>query len=67
MIMSTLIFSIPEDKAEQLTAAAQELGVPVEALLQKITDDFLASKDAFQSAAAYVLQKNEELYRRLAK
>ena len=67
MIVSTLTFSIPEDKAEQLSVVARELGVPVEALLQRITDDFLASQEAFQSAAEYVLKKNAELYRRLAK
>jgi len=67
MIMSTLTFTVPEEKAEQLTLRAHELGVPIEELLQKITDDFLLRKEEFQSASAYVLQKNAELYRRLAK
>jgi hypothetical protein len=67
MIMSTLTFTLPEEKAEQLTLTAHELGVPIEELLQKITDDFLLRKDEFQSAAAFVLQKNTELYLRLAK
>jgi antitoxin FitA len=67
MNMSTLTFTLPEEKAEQLTLSARELGVPIEELLQRITDDFLIRKEEFQSATAYVLQKNTELYRRLAK
>ena len=67
MTMSTLTFSVPEETAEQLTVAARELGVPIEALLQKIAADFLSRKVDFHSAAEYVLQKNAELYRRLAK
>lgn len=65
--MSTLTFAVPEETAEQLTIAARELGIPIETLLQKIADEFLARKVEFQSAAEYVLQKNAELYRRLAK
>jgi hypothetical protein len=64
--MSTLTFSLPEDKAEQLALSAQELGVPVEELLRKITDDYLTRKKEFLLASEYVLQKNAELYRRLA-
>ena len=65
--MSTLTFQVEDPKARQLTDAAREMGVPVEELLQRITDDFLARKEGFESAAKYVLQKNAELYRRLAK
>lgn len=64
--MSTLSFAIPDDKAEQLTAAARERGVALEDLLRQITDDFLARKEEFKSASEYVLRKNAELYRRLA-
>lgn len=65
--MSTLSFSVPDDKATQLQDAARELGVPVEELLRRITDDFLSRKEGFEEAAKYVLQKNAELYRRLAR
>jgi hypothetical protein len=65
--MSTLTFSVPDDKASQLNQAANEMGVPIEDLLRRITDDFLARKEGFGEAAKYVLQKNAELYRRLAK
>lgn len=65
--MSTLTFTVPDDKASQLSEAAREMGVPIEDLLRHITDDFLARKEGFEEAAKYVLQKNSELYRRLAK
>lgn len=65
--MSTLTFSVPDEKATQLSEAAREMVVPIEDLLQRITDDFLARKEGFEGAAKYVLQKNAELYRRLAR
>ena len=65
--MSTLTFTVTEEKAEQLANAASELGVSVEDLLRQITENFLTSQEDFQTAAEYVLKKNSELYRRLAK
>jgi len=65
--MNTFTFTVPEEIAEKLHVAAREMGVPIEALLQKIAADFLSRNVDFRSAAAYVLQKNAELYRRLAK
>lgn len=65
--MSTLTFQIEEQKADKLTRAANDLGLQVEELLQRITDEYLARQQNFEAAAAYVLQKNAELYRRLAK
>jgi hypothetical protein len=67
MTMSTLSFTVPDETARQLALAASERGVPVEELLQKIADDFLVRKMELQVAASYVLDKNMELYRRLAK
>lgn len=64
--MSSLTFQLPEEKADRLTQAAKEMGVPVEDLLQRITDDFLNRNESFEAAAKYVLRKNAELYRRLA-
>lgn len=65
--MSTLTFQIEEQKADKLARAANDLGLQVEELLQRITDEYLARQQNFETAAAYVLQKNAELYRRLAK
>lgn len=64
--MSTVTFQVEDEKANRLAEAARERGLAVEALLQQITDDFLARKDGFEQAAKYVLAKNAELYRRLA-
>lgn len=64
--MSTVSFQVPEEKAARLAEAAKRLGVQVDELLQRITDDYLARNRAFDSAAKYVLEKNAELYRRLA-
>lgn len=65
--MSTVTFQVEDEKAERLAAAARERGVAVEALLRQITDDFLARQQGFEAAAKYVLVKNAELYRRLAR
>ena len=64
--MSTVSFQVEDEKAGRLADAARERGVEVEELLRQITDDFLARKQGFESAAKYVLNKNAELYRRLA-
>ena len=65
--MSSLTFQLPEEKADPLTPPPQEIGVPVESQLQRITDDFLTRNESFEAAAKYVLRKNAELYRRLAR
>jgi predicted transcriptional regulator len=65
--MSTVTFRVEDEKAGRLADAARERGVAVEALLQQITDDFLARQEGFEAAAKYVLAKNDELYRRLAR
>ncbi|MBX9581642.1 MAG: ribbon-helix-helix protein, CopG family [Gemmataceae bacterium] len=65
--MSTLTFQVPDEQAERLTAAAREKGVAVEELLRQLADDFLTRKQSFEAAAGYVLKKNAELYRRLAR
>lgn len=65
--MSTLTFQIEDGKAAQLADAAQAQGIQIEELLRRITEDFLSRKENFEDAAKYVLQKNAELYQRLAK
>ena len=64
--MSTVSFQVEDDTAVLLADAARERGVEVEDLLRQITDDFLARKQVFEAAAKLVLNKNAELYRRLA-
>lgn len=65
--MSTLTFQVPDEQAERLNAAARDKGLEVEELLRQLADDFLARNEAFEAAAGYVLKKNAELYRRLAR
>jgi hypothetical protein len=65
--MSTLTFELPTEQAEALTREAERRNVRVEDLLRELAGDFLSRTQAFDSAARYVLDKNAELYRRLAK
>lgn len=58
---------LPSAQATQLENEAKRLGVSVEELARAAVTDLLAAPDAaFQAAAARVLNKNLELYRRLA-
>ena len=58
---------LPPAQAAQLEGEAKRLGVPVEELARAAVTDLLATPDAaFNEAAARVLAKNQELYRRLA-
>ena len=65
--MSTLTFEVPDEQAERLEAVARESGLPLDELLRKLTDEYLDRNESFGEATRYVLQKNAELYRRLAK
>lgn len=54
-------------QAENLKAIAASLGVNAEDLAQAAVADLVsANADDFESAAARVLERNRELYRRLA-
>ena len=65
--METVKIQIPDEIAVRLSDAAQKLGLTVESLLQASIEEKLARLDEdFRSAADYVLEKNAELYRRLA-
>ena len=55
-------------QAERLQTIAASLGVNAEELAQAALSDFVnAGAEDFEAAAAQVLQKNRELYQRLAK
>jgi hypothetical protein len=65
--MKTLELKLPEQTAVKLSEAAERLKVSPEELLILSLEEKLAQLDAqFQSASDYVLNKNEELYKRLA-
>ncbi len=62
-----LAFELPAPQAEKLRAEANRLGLSPEDLARAALTDLLATPDPeFQAAAAQVVARNQELYRRLA-
>jgi hypothetical protein len=62
-----LAFELPPAQAERLRQEAARLGVAPEDLAKAALSDLLATHDPdFEAAARRVLDKNHELYRRLA-
>lgn len=60
-------FELPAAQAEKLRQAAEQLGISPSELARAALSDLLADRDEdFRAAAERVLQKNTELYRRLA-
>ena len=60
-------FELPLAQAEKLRDEAKRLGLAPEELARAALADLLgAPDDEFRAAAARILQKNQELYRRLA-
>ena len=65
--MTTIEIELPDDQVKRLTSAAQRLQVSVEQLAAAGVLNLLATPDhQFNQAAKEVLEKNAELYRRLA-
>ena len=65
--MSTIKINIPDERLQQLQNLATRLNLSLEELVLMIVDQLLnQSEVSFNDATAYVLQKNAELYRRLA-
>jgi len=63
----TISVQLPEDAEHRLSETAQRLRVSVAELAAAALRDFVtAPGDDFERAAARVLDKNRELYRRLA-
>jgi len=62
-----LAFELPAAQADRLRQEAARLGVaPDELAKAALTDLLAAHDDDFEAAARRVLEKNRELYRRLA-
>ena len=62
-----LTIDLSPAQAERLRHEAERLGLAPEDLARAALADLLATRDEdFKAAAERVLQKNEELYRRLA-
>lgn len=65
--MVDLTISLPDELAGRLRELAREAGVSPEELLRDGIGRWLTQPERdFAEAAAYVLEKNRELYRRLA-
>lgn len=65
--VTTITIPLSEEHLKQLRALAWEAGVSPEELVRAALEEWLTRpRDDFQQAARYVLQKNAELYRRLA-
>ena len=65
--MRTLELNLPEPTAARLEESAERLGVSPEELLVSSLEEKLAKLDEqFNSASDYILNKNSELYKRLA-
>jgi hypothetical protein len=66
--VNTITISLPEDRLEALQKLAERLRVTPEDLVRTSIESLLACPDdeEFRRAVQYVLDKNTELYRRLA-
>jgi antitoxin FitA len=65
--MKTLEINLSEETASKLDEAAEKLGITAEDLLVISVKEKLARlEEDFRSAAEYVINKNDELYKRLA-
>ena len=63
----TVSIQLPDDAERRLRETAQRLNVPVDQLAAAAVRDFVTQPaDDFAEAARRVLDKNRELYRRLA-
>ena len=60
-------FELTEQQAEKLRREAEKLGISPDQLAQAAVSDLLSTPDgAFAAASERVLEKNDELYRRLS-
>ena len=65
--MSSITIELSPERLLELQKLAARLGVRPEELARLSVDELLSRPDeAFEGAADYVLEKNEELYKRLA-
>ncbi len=65
--MTTISIPLPEERLKQLRELAERVHVSPEELARAGLEDWLRQpRQDFVQAARYVLQKNADLYRRLA-
>ena len=65
--MSTITITLSDEKLLALRKLADDLGVKPDELIRLSVDDLITRSDsAFEKAVTKVLEKNAELYERLA-
>ncbi len=65
--MTSITITLPEDRLAKLREIAARVNVTPEDLARVSIEELLTRPDeAFKQTVEYVLQKNSELYRRLA-
>jgi hypothetical protein len=64
--MKTLEIHVPDEVASKIEQAANHLGISIEELLRASFEEKIQRDAQFENAAARVLEKNAELYRRLS-
>jgi len=65
--MQTITITLSDDRLAQLQELAIRFGVQPEDLVRVSVEELLTRpEDAFQRAVQYVMEKNADLYRRLA-
>jgi predicted transcriptional regulator len=65
--MSSITVTVSDDRLAKLKEIAGRFSISPEDLVRVSIDELLARPDeSFEKAAEYVLNKNSELYRRLA-
>jgi antitoxin FitA len=65
--MTSIAIDISDEQLQKLQQLAQENSISLEELLRACIEEWLSHpKKDFTQAASYVLQKNAELYKRLA-
>ncbi len=65
--MTSITITLPEERLAKLREIAARLNVTPEDLARVSIEELLTRPDeTFKQAAEYVLQKNSDLYRRLA-
>ena len=65
--MTNITIAIPDDRLVKLQEIAARFQITPEELVRVSLEELLTRpEDTFQHAVSYVLQKNAELYRRLA-
>jgi hypothetical protein len=65
--MTTIAIQVSDDRYRELGDLAESLGITFEQLVRANVEDMLAQpKEGLQQALSHVLEKSEELYKRLA-